>query len=284
MGAYDYKPAAPPAPKQPVKQDAPPPPVTQDGGSATTDAPSGLASLLGLSRDPQTGVLGWQFPGAQRFHDILNRTENNFLLNTADPITSKVAQTFDPSNPAANLPALRVQRAQMNQQMPTVDKATADALGQINPTMFLRSIPAVGPIVQGAVQEGVKGWAQGENQQQIEKNALIGAGGGLASGAVSSPQAMGQAVATGVTSGVPAALGWLYGGKDKDLMGGYGGEAGAAAGAAAGKAYLDPWAQSIQKAVSSAPPWATDLGSYAPLVGASYWNQDQRDRSTLAGQ
>ena len=273
MGAYDYKPPPDAAPK--AKQDS-----SGTGGGSKTD-PSASASG------------GW----TQRLHDFGDRLTNNFLLNMGDPIVSGVGKAasgiesalgFEPSaaaTAAANLPALRLQRAQMNQRMPTQDKAAADFVGQFNPSLFLRSIPAVGPIAQGAVQEGVKGYAQGEQWPQIERDALVGAGGGALSGAVSTPKALGTTLGAALTSGVPAAAGWLYGGKVDDVLGGLGGPAGGAGAALTGKYLLDPWNEAIKNAVSgSVPGWATDLGSQAPLAGASYWNQQQRDRATLSGQ
>jgi hypothetical protein len=51
------------------------------------------------------------------------------------------------------------------------------------------------------------------------------------------------------------------------------------------KYLLEPWGKAIESAVSSsAPGWMTGLGSYAPLIGASYWNQGQRDKDTLSGR
>jgi hypothetical protein len=271
MGYYDHIPSAP-APK--AKQDSS---AAAPGGGSKTTAPSG----------------GW----VQRVNDFSDRLTNDFLLNMGDPIVSGVGKAasgiesalgFEPSaaaTAAANLPALRLQRAQMNQRMPTPDKAAADYLGQFNPTLPLRAIPGVGPIVQGAVQEGVKGWAQGEDRSRILRDALVGAGGGGAGGAISTPTALGTTLGTGVTAGLPGALGWLYGGKADDVLAGMGGFAGAGGAAITGKYLLDPWGEAIKNAVSSSVPgWATELGSFAPLAGASYWNQAQRDKATLSGQ
>jgi hypothetical protein len=272
MGAYDYKSPQEPKPKQDSAGSG----GGSDGSKTTTPAPG-----------------GWM----QRFHDFGDRLSNNFLLNMGDPIVSGVGRAavgiesalgFEPSaaaTAAANLPALRLQRARMNQQMPTQDKAAADFVGQFNPSLFLRSVPAVGPIVQGAVQEGVKGYAQGESGPQILRDAVVGGGGGGLSGAVSTPSALGTTLGTGVTAGLPAALGYLYGGKADDVLKGLGAWTGAGGAAITGKYLLEPWNEAIKNAVSgSVPGWATELGSYAPLAGASYWNQQQRDKATLSGQ
>lgn len=297
MGAYDYKPPPDGAPK--AKQDsggtgggnktAPPPAVDPSASDPNRGFDVGPLHFgftnrgtPGVSYAPPGGSFfslfgpGWG-PGSQREHNIVDRTTNNIALNTADPITSAVG--------GGDLPALRLQRARMNQQMPTQDKAVADALGQFNPTLPLRSIPAVGPIAQGAVQEGVKGYAQGEQWPQIARDAAVGAAGGAGSGAVGTPQALGTTLGAGVTSGLPAVAGWLYGGKVDDVLGGLGGPAGGAGAAITGKYLFDPWNEAIKKAVSgSVPGWATGLGSQVPLAGASYWNQEQRDRATLSGQ
>ena len=273
MGAYDYK---------------PPPDAAPNGKQASGGAGGGSKT-----DSSAPAPASW----TQRFHDFGDRLTNNFLLNMGDPIVSGVGKAasgierafgFEPSaaaTAAANLPALRLQRARMNQQMPTQDKAAADLVGQFNPSLLLRSIPAVGSIAQGAVQEGVKGYAQGESWPQIGKDALVGSAGGAGSGAVSTPEALGTTLGLGVTSGLPAAAGWLYGGKVDDVLGGLGGPAGAGGAAITGKFLLDPWNEAIKNAVSgSVPGWATGLGSQVPLAGASYWNQQQRDKATLSGQ
>jgi hypothetical protein len=279
MGYYDHVPDKP-KPKT---------------NTPTVNAPTGG------SPPPATSTAGPTSPASsdwvQRVRDFSDRLSNNFLLNMGDPIVSGVGRAassiesglgFTPSEAAtaaANLPALRLQRAKMNQQMPATDKAAADFVGQFNPSMFLRGIPAVGPIVQGGVQEGVKGYAQGESWPQIQKDALVGAGGGALSGATSTPEAMGATLGRAVTSGGPAALGWLYGGKADDVLGGMGGPGGAVGGALGGGYLLDPWNEAIKKAVSSGvPPVGAEVGSYAPLAAASYWNQQQRDQRTLSGQ
>jgi hypothetical protein len=289
MGYYDHTPTAPKA-----KQDSSGAGGGSGGGSKTTPPPAADPSASDPNRGfdvgpvhfgftnrgtpgvSWAGIPGW-LPSSQRIHNVIDRTTNNIALNTADPITSAVG--------GGDLPALRLQRARMNQQMPTQDKAVADALGQFNPTLPLRSIPAVGPIVQGVAQEGVKGYAQGEQWPQIARDAVVGAAGGAGSGAVGTPQALGTTLGAGVTSGFPALAGWLYGGKVDDVLGGLGGPAGGAGAAMTGKYLLDPWNEAIKKAVSgSVPGWATGLGSQVPLAGASYWNQEQRDRATLSGQ
>lgn len=277
MGYYDHTPAAA-KPKQ-------------DGSGASAGGSGGKTPPPPVDPSaPATG--GWM----QRFHDFGDRLSNNFLLNMGDPIVSGVgkgvsriesALGFEPSaaaTAAANLPALRLQRAQMNQRMPTQDKAAADFAGQFNPSLLLRGLPAVGPIAQGAVQEGVKGYAQGEQWPQIGKDAAVGAAGGALSGATGTPEALGTTLGTGITAGGPAALGWLYGGKFDDALGGLGGPTGGAGAALTGKYLLDPWNEAIKKAVSGVPPSLTEIGSQAPIAGASYWNQQQRDARTLAGQ
>lgn len=297
MGYYDHTPSAP-KPKQGStgagggsggSKTTPPPPVDPSASDPSRGFDVGPVHFgftnrgtPGVSYPPPGGSFfslfgpGWG-PGSQREHNVIDRTTNNIALNTADPITSAVG--------GGDLAALRLQRARMNQQMPTQDKAVADALGQFNPSLFLRSIPAVGPIAQGAVQEGVKGYAQGESTPRILRDAAIGAASGGVGGAVSTPAALGTTLGTGITSGLPAAAGWLYGGKVDDVLGGLGGPAGGAGAAITGKYLLDPWNEAIKKAVSgSVPSWLTELGSQAPLAGASYWNQEQRDRATLSGQ
>lgn len=277
MGYYDHTPT-PPKPKQ------------DSAGSGGGSGGSGSGGSQ-TPAPPATG--GWM----QRFHDFGDRLSNNFLLNMGDPIVSGVGKAasgiesalgFEPSaaaTAAANLPALRLQRAQMNQRMPTQDKAAADFVGQFNPSLFLRSIPAVGPIAQGAVQEGVKGYAQGEQWPQIGKDAAVGAAGGAVSGATGTPAALGTTLGTLATAGPPAAAGWLYGGKVDDVLGGLGGPAGGVGAGITGRYFLDPWNEAIMKAVSGGvPSLATEIGSQAPLAGASYWNQQQRDARTLAGQ
>ena len=279
MGYYDHTPDAPK-----TKQGS-------SGAGAGNGAGGGNKTPPVDASGPAPG--GWM----QRFHDFGDRLTNNFLLNMGDPIVSGVGKAasgiesalgFEPSaaaTAAANLPALRLQRARMNQQMPTQDKAAADFVGQFNPSLFLRSIPAVGTIAQGGVQEGVKGYAQGESWPQIGKDAAVGAASGAASGAISTPDALGTTLGAAATSGLPAMAGWLYGGKVDDVLGGLGGPAGGAGAAITGKYLLDPWNEAIKKAVSGGvPALATELGSYAPLAGASYWNQQQRDKATLSGQ
>jgi hypothetical protein len=280
MGYYDHVPPDKPKPK------------TDVGGAGTGGAKTGGTSTDGGAITSPASS-GW----VQRVKDFSDRMSNNFLLNMGDPIVSGVGRGasaiesslgFTPSADAiaaANLPALRLQRAHMNQQMPTTDKAAADFVGQFNPSMFLRGVPAVGPIVQGGVQEGVKGYGQGESWSQIQKDALVGAGGGGLSGATSTPETLGTTLGRAVTSGGPAALGWLYGGHADDVLGGMGGPGGAVGGALTGGYLLDPWNEAIKKAVTNGvPPKLTNIVSQAPLAGASYWNQQQRDQRTLAGQ
>ena len=175
------------------------------------------------------GTPGVSYPGSQTVHDISNRMTNDVTLNTADPTTSALT--------GQDLATLRAQRAQADQRMSTGAKLTADIGGAFNPAMLGNVVPGVGGGVQGAAQEGVKGYAGGESWPSIASDAVKGGLAGLIGQGMTSPQVMSHLLSKGVTTGVPAGLGYLWGGDFEHTLGG----------AFAGKEILEPLADKIKE-------------------------------------
>jgi hypothetical protein len=129
------------------------------------------------------------FPSSQTVHDVQDRLTNNSLYGAADPITAAVG--------GGDLPTLRAQREQMNAQMPVAAKATADIGAQFMPQNILLNRFG-GPALQGAVQQGLQSFDQGNDLATAGKDAVIGG-------------ALGKVAQVG--SGVfdPKSLGWAFG-------------------------------------------------------------------------
>ena len=200
----------------------PQPTVTTGGNNATTAPPPPAAQPGGWS-------LSDLVPSGQTVHDVADRTFNNVLNGFGDNITAAYQ--------GRDLATLRAQRDAMNARMSTPAKLTADVLGQINPTQALRAMPGVGPTLQGAAQEGIRGYAAGEPWPQIGSDALKGGLAGLLGQGLTSPQVLSHLANKGVTVGGPAALGYLWGGDlEHSLAGGF-----------VGKEVLEPLADQIKE-------------------------------------
>ena len=147
---------------------------------------------------------GW-VPSSQTVHDTQDRLTNNALYNAADPITSALG--------GGDLATLRAQREKMNAQMPLAAKATADIGAQFMPQNILLNRFG-GPAAQGAVQQGLGSFNQGNDLATAGKDAVIGGGIGkvaqLAGGALN-PQNVGWAAGKAIEN-IPAAVGLKFGG------------------------------------------------------------------------
>jgi hypothetical protein len=159
------------------------------------------------------GTPGVSYPGSQAVHDFQNRATNAMSLNLGDPLSSAVG--------GQDLATLRAQREAVNQRMGTGAKIGADIVGQLNPTQLVNAYaPGVGPALQGATQEGVRGYAAGEPWPSIASDAAKGGAAGLISQGVSSPRALAQLGGSAVETGVPAAAGYLWGGDIEHTLAG----------------------------------------------------------------
>jgi hypothetical protein len=221
---------------------------------------------------PQTGGAttapvqsGWSasdfVPSGQTVHDVLDRGFNGVLNGYGDNITAMTS--------GQDLATLRARREQMNQRMSTPAKLVADTLGQINPTQALRAVPGVGPMLQGAAQEGIRGYAAGEPWQGYTSDAAKGALAGLLGQGLTSPQMMSHLTNKAVTVGAPAALGYMMGGDFEHTLGG----------ALVGKEVLEPLADKLKEwgATGSIPDAAKAAIQNLIIGGGATLTQAGRD-------